>query len=363
MVGLSLPRLHKDVPTVVASPKGEALLLDFLTQRAHANLPLPDLKASEPLVKVVNDMLDARLIPECNRMAAFDGEIALENAKARSSYDEDGFRDDEITLSYTPALNGVFFIGLALQRLELALPGAAETVMARLVAANEATMFPLALPDVVRDMALSYRWSEVPHDQTVPTIVDGVEDYTAADAVVREWYMEMYDSDPEDDDNLVLPSNLYKEMKGPFDYSSVFTPKVKVPLTEQAFIDAGYDPARAAQLVRRFEVEIPALIEKVKIVRNKHLQFDSSYGVASAVVVLGDEDTRALNVVDEILNDRMQSGAPGHVLRIATAPVVRRKLKQYRYAETNKRLDGVEIFADFINLLGQMDQVLRALSQ
>lgn len=361
MVGLSLPRLHKDVPKVVASPEGEALLLDFLTQRVHAKLPLPDLDESKPMITMVSEMLTSQFSADCDRMAALDGRIAIENKAARDADDgDDGWNDNEITLSYAPFLNGVFHIGLALQRLEMALPGAAETVMAWLDAANEAAMYPLALPSIVRDMALSYSWAEVPPDAIEPVVIDGVEDYAAADAVVQQWYEEFYEGF---DDSMLLPSGLYKEMKGPFAYSAVFKPKVKVQLTEQAFLDAGFDLALAADLVLRLEVELPELVKNLKVLRRKHLMFTSSFGVAAAIVTLGDESTRAVDLVDEIVNDRFSSGAPDHVLRISTSPVVRRKQGKWNYVDTAKRVDGVGLFADYINLLGHMDKILVALCQ
>lgn len=362
MVGLSLPRLHKDVPTTVASPEGEALLLSFLTQRAHANLPLPDLGSGKPLLDLISDMILPRDLG-LETMEALGGRIVIENANGRSNdYGEDDqFDNDEITLSYAPNLNGYFNIGLALQRLELALPGAAETVMARLEAANEATMFPIALPSSIANMAFDFEWSEVDPTEVKPTVVDGKEDFTAADAAVREFYVQV--QDVESDDDMLLPSKLYPELKGPFDYAVIFDPSVKVQLTEQVFVDAGFAPGQAQKLVKHLEVDIPALVARLKVIRQKHLAYAAPWGVFGAAVVLSDDEPiNVMHLIDEVVNHRMQDGDADCVLRLGATPAVRRKRKQYHFEETSKRLDGAEIFSDYINLLGRMDHILSALS-
>jgi PRTRC genetic system protein F len=363
VVGLTLPRLHAEIPRVVASPQGEALLAEFLTQRARTNLPLPRLKGGgDSLQQIVAGMVNSRLNPECSNMSALAGGICIESASGRWG-EEDQFDEGELTFSYVPELNGIFHIGQALQRLDLAVPGAAETVMAHLTQANEATLYPLALPSVVRDIAFDFRWCELDSSEIAPKIVDGKEDYSAADTAVRNYNLEVVGYSEED--KFLLPSALFAEMKGEFSYQVALAPERRVELTAQAFQQAGFSAERSNDLVRRLEVDIPALALRMKRMRKQNVVFDSTMGVLAAGVVLGTRERHALEVIDEAVNLRMQSESSDHLFRIATAPLAR-KLKaktSYTYVNTGKRLDGVEIFTDYINLLGHMDQILVALSQ
>ena len=81
-------------------------------------------------------------------------------------------------------------------------------------------------------------------------------------------------------------------------------------------------------------------------------------------MALGTSSTSVVDLLDGVLEERASAGEPDHLLRVAVLPHVRRKLKgsPYRYVNTNKRLDGLEVFADFLNLLGHLDQVVEALN-
>lgn len=340
-------------------------MLEFLTQRASERRPLPPIGGARSARELVAKLFQEGLNPEVDNMRVFPGTARLENREGRSYVECDEFDDDELTLSFTAEQTGMWHIGRKLERLEKALPGAAETVLALINRANEATCYPLATPWVVRDLLVSYQWQDVDSRLLRPEENNGADDYSLADEAVSQALVDYQGYDPDDLPDHLLPSKVFAELLGNFRYSQVIYAEPRVQLTEAAFRKAGFGAKRAADLVRRLETDIPALCDRLHVVRNKkRVMYDSQWCTFGAGMALGNSSTAVVDLLDGVLEERASAGEPDHVLRVAALPHVRRKVKgsPYGYVNTNKRLDGLEVFTDFLNLLGHLDQVVEALN-
>jgi PRTRC genetic system protein F len=347
----------------ISSLDGEEVLLEVLEQRARLDLSLPELLPTKLASQWVDEMLGEMVTTDPAELEVMPCYVCLETPEVRNGEDDDPFDEDEITLCVSPGQTGVWSLGRTMAKLEAARRGAAETVLARLGEANTALGGPLALPACMLDLMIAYDWWELEFDgdsrmnlrkQLRPQVVDGQEDYSAADALISQFLIE---TRGEEEPNR-LPSNLFPAWKGPLSHDAALSPQDRVKLTTRTFTKAGFPLKEARELARRLEVDIPALTAKVREVSQTYT-VTSELNVHAAAVLLGDEEHATVDILDEYGNLRMQSGRGDHTFRVGVAPEARAKA---RGRSASRRGDGFIALAAYLNLLAHVDFVVAALS-
>lgn len=298
MGGLTLPFLHPSIPSVIRSPDGQRMALSVLRNRFAAGLPVKGLRAPDPSTAVkatIESYMKLR------------GPLADDIFQVLVALDEEGYYGDGSDFSGDGPSFAIYpnddmpafrFVGPAIDLLEGLTPGLGETVLSTISFAER------VLPGVLSAASLESLFS---------MMTWGELDSSASDEVAHDVLLN--DMGYSEDSLPMLPSQFRTAMGG----SMWLTPQPRLSPRQLTRALGSLDKSIARPLATIVTRDLPTVCREIQQTP-ADLCYHGAY-CTQLVVVRSEEGLKGISrLLDDLFNDRMNSGDDGALFRCQAEP-------------------------------------------
>lgn len=294
MGGLTLPRLHGAIPTLISSPEAHRLAMGLLRERCDVGLPVFGLSAKTPAEVLRRTIRAATRVRGPLADGSFDVLVAVEPERHHGEESEFCSSSASIAIYCKDERPAFRYIGKAIQRLEDSHRGLGETVLSAIALAE------VALPGVVSASALEsfmgmLRWSELDSsfaDEDAKRILIDEGGYTE-------------DSLP------MLPSEFRKAVGG----EMWLKPKSRLNAARLKAALSPFGEVLAIELTAIVKRHLPKVCRQIRAFNSNYSVFQGYYHCQLCIIPDDAGEGEFLGLFDDVYNDRMNSGEDSALLR------------------------------------------------